>query len=74
MSGWNKIALSAIADKSNADEGANIANLPGVIRIYRAHDTFYEIVPFENALVLPSGSNDIAKYVNHILDTLKFDQ
>jgi hypothetical protein len=60
-------------ETGGADEAADITNVENGVRVYRVGDKFFEIATFQNANLLPDGSDGITNdLLMNILSTIKF--
>jgi len=60
-------------ETGGADEAADIKNVENGVRVYRVGDKFFEIATFQNANLLPDGSDGITNDIlMNILSTIKF--
>ena len=67
------IGTTFTKETGGADEAADITNVENGVRVYRVGDKFFDIATFQNANLLPDGSDGITNdLLMNILSTIKF--
>lgn len=70
----DSLIIKHLAPYGNAIEAADIMCYSCSNTTERFGKYFYSIIPFQNAAVLPDGSDDVWEYSESIFSTLKFTQ
>jgi hypothetical protein len=66
------IQITPVMQKNGADEAAYLTNIENGDRVYRVGNQFFSLGTFQNALLLPDGTDDVLKYKDKIYNTLTF--